>query len=258
MKSFSANNKTSVMLTYTMPFDIPVSRKTSIGVLRGRLYDMEHPQRQGIPDAIISVNGATAVTDKKGNFKFPSLTPGTHHIRVDQEAIGFNRVTIQKTPLEITINGGAETEIKLGVVRSAILKGRVVVFSSKAEEDDNEGEESNNRGDKIVIEASGKTGGGRLIEDYGLANIFVELKSESEIHRRVTDRNGDFIFEDVRPGDWTLTVYESNLPAYHYLEQNTFKFNLKPGSEEEVLVKILPQMRSINIIDTGEIFIEEE
>ena len=258
-------HKTSVMLTYVAPFDIPVSRRTSISSLRGRVYDMEHPQQQGIPDAIISVNGATAVTDKKGNFNFPSLKQGTYHIRVDREAIGFNRVTAQKTPLEITVQGGAETEINLGVIRSATLRGRVVVFASKSESNNNgdnknhpEGEERNNQHGKFVIEASGKTGGGKMVEDYALAGILVGLQSESEIHRRVTDRKGQFLFEDLRPGNWTLTVYENNLPKYHYPEQTTFEFHLKPGSEEELLVKILPQMRSINIIDAGELIIEEE
>jgi hypothetical protein len=262
MTSYSSH-ETSFMLTYTMPFDIPISRKTSIGRLRGQVYDMENPQKQGIPDAIINVDGATAVTDKKGNFKFPSLKPGTYHIQVDQEAIGFNRVTMQKTPMEIIVQGGAETEIDLGVVRSASLKGRVVVFASKAESN-NDGDNKNqteveerDQDGKLVIEASGKTAGSKLVEDYGLASILVELKSESEVHRRVTDQKGNFLFENVRPGNWTLTVYEDNLPKYHYLEQSTFEFHLKPGSEEELLVKVLPQMRSINIIDTGEIIIEE-
>ena len=258
-------HKTSVMLTYTVPFDIPVSRRTSISSLRGRVYDMEHPQQQGIPDAIISVNGATAVTDQKGNFKFLSLKPGTYHIRVDQEAIGFNRVTAQKTPLEITVQGGAETEINLGVIRSATLRGRVVVFASKSESNNNsdnknypEGEKRDNQDGKLVIEARGKTGGGKMVEDYALAGILIELQSESEIYRRVTDGKGQFLFGDLRPGNWTLTVYENNLPKYHYPEQTTFEFHLKPGSEEELLVKILPQMRSINIIDAGELIIEEE
>ena len=265
MESNNAQHKTSIMLTYTTPFDIPVSRRTNIGVLHGRLYNLEHPQGQGIPDAIISVNGATAVTDKKGNFRFPSLNPGTHHLQVDQEAIGFNRVIMPKTPLEITIKKGAETKINLGVVLSATLKGRVVVFASKAEDNDNDDksnligkEERDNQDNNLVIEASGKTGGGKLGEEYGLTNIFVELKSESEIHRRVTNQNGNFLFENLRPGNWTLAVYENNLPAFHYLEQKKIEFHLHPGGEEEVLVKVLPQMRSINIIDTGEISIEEE
>ena len=229
------------------------------------MYDIEHPQQKSIPDAIISVNGATAVTDKKGNFKFPSLKPGTYHIRVDQEAIGFNRVTVQKTPLEITVQGGIETEINFGVVRSATLKGRVAVFASKAEGENNydnesspEGKDHDNPSGELVIEASGRTAGSKMVEDYALAGILVEMKSESGIHRRVTDKKGQFLFEDLRPGNWTLTVYENNLPEYHYLEQDTFDLHLKPGSEGELLVKVLPQMRSINIIDAGELSIEIE
>ncbi len=294
MKSYRSH-KTSVMLTYVAPFDIPISRRSSISSLRGRVYDVEHSQQRGIPDAIISVNGATAVTDKKGNFKFPSLKPGTYHIRVDQEAIGFNRVTVRKTPLEITVQGGIETEINLGVVRSATLKGRVAVFASKASGENNDdnksspegkdhdnqnsqrsegvapltnsaemgvqppwNRESDNPSGELVIEASGRTAGGKMVEDYVLAGILVEMKNELRIHRRVTDKKGQFLFEDLRPGNWTLTVYENNLPEYHYLEQDAFDLHLKPGSEGELLVKVLPQMRSINIIDAGELSIEEE
>ena len=81
----------------------------------------------------------------------------------------------------------------------------------------------------------------------------------SETLRRLTDRRGRFIFEDVRPGKWTLKVYEAGLPEYHYLEQNTFTFELKPGGKEEVLVRVLPKVRRIEIIEEGEILeVEEE
>ena len=76
--------------------------------------------------------------------------------------------------------------------------------------------------------------------------------------RRLTNREGRFEFEEVRPREWTLKIYEDNLPKYHYFERDTFNFELKPGERKEILVKVLQKKRPINIIEEGEILLEEE
>ena len=236
-------DKTSVMLVYAIPFGIPASRKKNIGFLRGRVYDAEDPQRRGIPNVIVNVNGVTAVTDKKGYFHFPSLKPGSYHLWVEERNIGLNRVTTLKTPLKVRIEGGEESRVDLGVTRSATLMGKVVVFRPV---------------DKRYIFIEGKEEGKReVVEDYGLSNLLLQLENGQETIRRYTDRKGRFSFEQLRPGRWFLKVYNGNLPKFHYPEQETSKLELKPGAKEEVLIRILPRLRPLLLIEEGEIAVEE-
>jgi len=256
--------ETALMAEYTIPFRLPVSRKRSIGVVKGHVYDEE--TKQSIPDVIIRVSAATAVTDKNGNFAFPSLKPGTHYLTVDRGRIGLNRVAVQKNPMEVAVEGGEETWVELGITRGATLFGQIMACqfennhnnNLRAEKNGNNhanhyivGDGNNNNGSQSSDEA-------KLIGAYGLANILVELTSASEIKRCVTDRKGRFRFEELRPGKWTVRMRRDNLPEYHYFEKDTFEFELKPGEEKEILVKAVPKKRSIRIIEQGGILLEEK
>ncbi|UCB52270.1 MAG: hypothetical protein JSV10_09845 [Candidatus Zixiibacteriota bacterium] len=85
----------------------------------------------------------------------------------------------------------------------------------------------------------------------GLGNTLVEITNGKEVLRQLTDQEGRFYFEEVRPGTWTLKVYDHDLPAQHYLEQEEFRFELKPAEEKEVTARVLPRLRPIQIIDEG-------
>ena len=126
---------------------------------------------------------------------------------------------------------------------------------------------ANNNDDIIVsverkgwktVGKGGASGGAKLVEDYGLANTIIELRSSSEIRRTVTDNQGRFEFEELRPGKWTLKINSENLPEYHYLEKDTFELELKPGQRVEISAKVLPKKRRIQIIAEPKTLLEEE
>jgi hypothetical protein len=71
--------------------------------------------------------------------------------------------------------------------------------------------------------------------------------------RQLTDPKGVFSFDDLRPGQWRVKVYDYDLPPYHYLEEEEFQIDLKPGEKKEITVRVLPRLRPIQIIEEGEI-----
>ena len=97
-----------------------------------------------------------------------------------------------------------------------------------------------------------------VVESHGLANVTVELKNGSEIRRTDTDNQGGFVFEELRPDKWTLSISSDNLPEYHSLEQDTFELELKPGQKEEISAKVLPMKRRIHIITEPQTLLEEK
>lgn len=263
-------DETAVMFEYGIPFGLPVSRKTSTGILKGWVYDAE--TRQGIPRVLVRLNELTTVTDRNGNFTFGSLRPGTHYLALDKGSIGMERVTVQRSPIAVSIIGGKRNRVEVGVTRSASVGGRVVLYRFTTET-----AESADRGAAplrrsafsalsavIIFPAPSRmftwyspfvtgtdAGQEELVESDGLANMLVELANPSESLRRLTDRKGRFTFEDVRPGQWTLKVQKAGLPEHHYLEPETFELDLKPGETKDLLIKALPRKRPIIIIDEG-------
>jgi hypothetical protein len=98
----------------------------------------------------------------------------------------------------------------------------------------------------------------RLVPDTTLSNMLVRLEREDEILRRLTDRQGEFSFEDLRPGKWKLVVDDSNLPVHNQLEFNELEFDLKPGDFEMELIRVLPKRRRIQFLDRNDNIIQEK
>ena len=69
--------------------------------------------------------------------------------------------------------------------------------------------------------------------------------------RTVSDRAGAFLFQQLLPGEWTLRVYPRNLPPHHQLETPSRTLHLRPGEEHRIDVPVLPQPRTILILDEG-------
>jgi len=258
-KNSYMENDTNLMVQYTIPLGLPVARKKSIGRIKGYVYDEE--TQSAIANVILRLNGSTAVTDKAGNFTFPSVMPGIYYLNVDTASIGMNRIPSRKTPIELAVRGGEKISAIIPVTRAAQLSGRIMVYGYEKNVNSttpSEKPSGTNEPRYVVGKGSGYGEGDELVEDHGLANTIVELRNSSEVRRTVTDNQGRFEFEEMRPGKWTLKIYDDNLPEYHYLEKNTFEIELAPGEKKEMLIRVLPRKRTIQVIEEGETLIEEE
>jgi hypothetical protein len=67
----------------------------------------------------------------------------------------------------------------------------------------------------------------------------------------VTDKNGRFSFEQLRPGKWTVRFLSDNLPPHHYFEKEELRVDLKPGEEKNIEAKVLLRRRQIQMVDEG-------
>lgn len=246
---------TGFFLTYTVPWNIPVSRKKSVGILKGKVHDIENGGKQPISNVVLKVNGATAVTDRNGEFFF-SLKPGDYLLSLERKSIGLERVATVKMPLKVNISGGETKEIEIGVMSSCSISGRIALFIS---DNSNNGNNSNasEASNNFVLAGNTENGNGNgknhIKKGDGLSNILIELTDGTEILREVTNSNGVFSFKDIRPGRWTLKVDDNNLPPHHHIEQKELCFELKPKEEKKIIIKVFPQLRPVQIIETGEI-----
>lgn len=256
-KSPGYKDDTSLMVQYMVPLGLPVSIKKSTGSVLGYIYDED--TQNSIGNAILRLNDLTVISDNGGNFGFPSLKPGMYYLNVDTSSIGTNRIPNLKTPIELLVKGGEKTTINIPVTQAVCLMGRIMVYRYENNFDKaSPSGELRNIDESRYVFGNDNSSDSKLIEDYGLVNVLIELKNNTEIKRVITDRQGYFEFKELRPGIWTLKIYNNNLPEYHYLEKDTFELELKPGQITKVSVKVLPMKRRIRIISEPQNLFEEK
>jgi hypothetical protein len=138
------------------------------------------------------------------------------------------------------------------VVRSCRISGRVKAFFPSSDTISSGVKRSSSDG-LLWLDPTGRDEFEKENIARRIGNTLVELCDEKETLRQVTDQNGWFSFEDLRPGRWILKVHADNLPDRYYLERRELQVELKPGEEKDIEVRVLPRSRAIQIIEQGEI-----
>ena len=247
--STAKEREMSVLVTYSIPLSVPFARKTSIGVIKGRVFDAEKGRSFPLARVILRANELTAVTDRSGQFVFPALKPGTYVLQVDPSSIGLDRVTTELFPARVDVKKGATTTIDVGVINAGSVTVKLARMAAPS-----------GKGLAILLENSNEASvGGRtnhtaaaaLVETGGLEGGLIELSDGREVVRQVTDRLGIARFERLRPGRWAVAVYDNNLPDFHYVETPKTKIELGSTEQKAITVRILPRKRQIQFIDQG-------
>ncbi len=223
-KSKEIKEVSSFTLSYTIPLQLPVSKKKSIGMLKGIVYDVEN-KNTPIPNVVLSVGEATAVTDLRGEFIFPSLKPGTYFLKIEKGSIGLKRVITEKLPISVKVTGGETERLEIAVVTACRITGKIRVFDFLNHDKNN------------------------LKDTGGSSNTLLEITDGKEIIRKLTDEDGSFSFEDMRPGKWAIKIYGDDLPLHHYLETGEFTVDLTAGEAKEFTIRVLPRDRAIRILE---------
>lgn len=229
----ASGNETAYALEYSIPLGVPIKRITAVGQLRGTVKD---DSGKGLANVLISAGDDAALSNKQGEFFFAALKPGAAYITVDRASIGLDRITTQPMPLEVDILGGEETTLDLGVTKSILVSGTVILYESK--------EQALGDTTTSVIDLGGRSG------------VFLELSNGTDYNRRVTDNHGKFSFADIRPGHWTLKVIGGDIPEYHIIIPDTTAIDAKPGEREDVTIELRPKRRVIKMLEQGAVIQE--
>lgn len=207
------------MVKFVHTFDIPVSKKKNIGKLSGKVINKGVQNTEGI---VISTGADQAVSDKNGNYSFPFLPAGTYYLMIDYTKAGVNAVSETPAPYQVEILPGKETKFDIGLTLASKITGEIVIVKEVSEDDKTYAEIKNQLG-KLMIEA--KNGG--------------------EVFRILTNEDGKFSFENLRPGQWTVKVYDNGISKEYGLVTDVFTLGLSPGHTEHVEVKIKEKRRRI-------------
>lgn len=225
--------ETALMVTFSMPFNVPVSRKRSIGMIEGRLVDASSGSAAGLPRVVVQVGSQFAVTDEKGRFEFPSLKPGPCEVQIVRDSLGPHMAMVTPLPMNVTVHPAETTHVELTATAASAVSVTVKRFE--------------------FASGNSLTSSGPVKEAAGEEAAIVEITNGRDTWRTQTDRLGHALFDRLPGGPWSLRVASSDPSPLRIIENPERMLMLKPGESEQVTVRVLPLRRTLKMLDQGTI-----
>ena len=244
------------LVSYSIPVGIPVRRKTDVGRIRGLVYDAESG-RKGVAGVFVKANDMVTVTNEKGEFVFNSVAPGAYAMTIDARGAGPDKVTLAKAPFQLQVEGGQKLEYAIGLTAGSTIAGRILIYRFD-KPDAAQFIKANVPPRGPAASLALESGRSPLVEGGGLGLAVVEVQCGDEVFHQLTDGDGRFQFDGLRPGKYILQVFEDNLPELHTFEKSSYEFEIGPGQKRDVLIKVLPVMREIQIVDQGDLTVPKK
>ncbi|HET6566693.1 MAG TPA: hypothetical protein VFG50_01940 [Rhodothermales bacterium] len=216
-------------IRYVVPINLPLGRSHDSGTVRGRIYDAG--TGTGMEGVLINLGNAAVLSGPNGLFSFRGIAPEDYPLSI--EGVDVEQVTENPVPAHVQVQGGQIVLLDVGLTPSASLTGRVATY----------GEPS----DGIEPQAA------RDPALAGQPGVLIEARSGEEAQRRLTDRQGRFNFQNLRPGTWTVSVAGGDLPDSYRLERASLTLDLAPGDMRDLAFRLVPVRRKVEIIDGGEL-----
>jgi hypothetical protein len=231
----------ALTLGYSIPMRVPVSRPEGLGSVVGTVYNEETGEPAG--DVVIRMADRAVVTGPEGRFRFSGLPPGEYHLQMDTSRLAGRLIPDLPIPILVTVPPDEATELEIPVIRSARVTGEVMRYAIPG------GQEG------LLERALTANGGEYEIADLqpagGLVRAVVELRNGAEVRRVISDRNGRFVFSDLRPGEWTATLPSTQMPRFHRLVQEEFTLNVAPGGTAHLTFQVAPMRRPVTLLPSS-------
>lgn len=206
-------------LNYSYKINMPLAKKANTGSLKGRIVNNGVSSVEGI---ICSLAGNTAITDKEGLFEFPVIKKGTYYLLLDYSNVGIYAIPEISGPYKVNIIPGEINHFDISLTKAGIIKGKIII---------SEDEHKNKPG---YIPTSEKLG-----------DLIIEAQRGQQVFRKYTTNKGDFSFDNLVPGKWTIKVFKQGIPSGYELMKSKFEVNLEKGETEFIEVSIKKYSRKI-------------
>ncbi len=219
-------------LRLSIPFDTPIYRYKNIGSLQGKVYDKA--LQQPVANAIVSVAGQYAVTNKQGEYLFKAIREGQYDLTTNLNKTQLSNYLIennQQQKINLLANKTTTRNIKL--IAGTGISGQVLGYTLA------NGSILSARND--AIKPSG-----------GIAGLLITLTStnNSEIaHKALTTEGGYFHFNGIKAGKWLVQVSDpGKIIKDLRIEEPQRIIELKVGNEMDIVFKAIPLIKKIKKI----------
>jgi hypothetical protein len=208
--------RTDFMLSYSVPFAMPVMRRSDVATLRGRVFDAE--TSGGLKNVVLRLDGAVVATNANGEFEFPAVSAGAHQIQVEHGTMDVNQVPASAAPLAVTVTGRDSPPVMIAMVRSVVISVLVTLHPDGGE------------------------------SARGAAGVLVSFFNGETVHRRLTDANGRARLGGIAPGTWAVSLADDTLPAGFRPASGGIQVDPAPGESVTAEIPLTPERRAMRML----------
>lgn len=220
------------IISYSIPFQIPVCRNQEVGDLEGCLYNAWDDSP--VADAFIQCEQNHATTDSNGRFDFRNICTGEQTLKL----LKLPDDLISAVPKDnvVCVPGGSKVNASIPVVPACSIRGKITLY-----------------GYKDLFAMLTNPDNDDVVPIKGLAYIRVAIASDDdeEILSCLTNDQGIFEFAKLRPGNWYIKIYTDQIPPLHILDMNHLVVNLQPRENKTIEYKVQPKAPQIFKIDNN-------
>lgn len=211
------------VFAYTIPLSIPVRRRQDIGSISGQLVDNE--TGSPISDAIVSLGGSRALTDKAGFFSYQGLVPGLYEFKTAM--LPDQCINQTPEPLQVEVQGGEVKTMQVVAISPGRISGTIYLLDYSYSYEDYRHPELNAQSALAEIE------------------LTITREGSDELYQYMTGPSGEFQFAGLRPGRWHIHVDTSRLPTSHRLEMNDFMIEIASKQDYKLELKAVPRLAKV-------------
>ncbi|HSQ47344.1 MAG TPA: hypothetical protein VLM44_10565, partial [Lutibacter sp.] len=179
---FPIKKELLITASYSFVVNAPVSKNKTVGSLIGKITSAEKVNLEGI---LVLLDEQIAITNEKGVFQFYNLKPKTYRLYVQQSSLPKNKIIVMQQPIDIDILPNKESEVVLEMGNTGSVYGQVVFEET------------------TVMQSS------KFIKKLPI--LVVKITKEDKTLYTKTDKDGQFWFKELTPGDWTVELVVRNL-----------------------------------------------
>jgi hypothetical protein len=216
--------QSDVLVTYSIPFAMPVARRQDVAAVRGRLYDAE--TGTGLPNVLLILDGLSAVTNGRGEFEFPAVKAGQYRLSMSRSSVSVSKVPLIRLPIELTVVPHEPQDVQIAFANSV-----TIVVNVRRQDD-----------------AAGSGASSALPSPVAVPNALITLQSESETYRRVTDGEGGMRLGGLPPGKWSVTLAEDAIPEGYTVNSRVLSLEVAPGAVGAAEFTLIPVAREMKML----------
>jgi hypothetical protein len=223
-KQEGSKPKLDYLLTYTIPWGIPLGKKKNSGAIQGKVT-RPAPDGTLVPYANLPINcnRQRYITNANGEFAFSHLEPGECLITVEDGSENLSPSI--PLPLKLSVEKGKISPLGIEFKQAARIDGTVELYKRDS-----------------------YTGPCHFARKWEGAGIMLYSLDHPEELVATTNYLGSFSFNKLTPGKYRLKVFINKLPAHHTIEPEEMKVEVKPGEALNIPIKIVPLERTIRFI----------
>lgn len=222
------------LLSYTVPFGLPVKKRDDVGSLSGYVFDVE--SNTPIKESLVSLEGKQCYTDENGAFYFKNVKKGAYNLKT--EILPKQMILKEGSSTPLNIYGGQTNEVRVEAISGCSITGEIVYYTFK----DETIERLYHLGQPIEPSEMKKN-------PLGGIRVIISRNNGEEIYTALSNETGGFNFSTLRPGSWEIKIVKDQIPSLYELNMNEIVLNIEPREQKQILFKATPKRRSLQRLE---------